>query len=90
MPTREIEAELRKVAQKAADLAKMLRGNVAEIGLKRGVLKLGPLIRAAQGHPYHDQVDIQEPEDPRDWDLSSGHRCRMFTFYQMALEGDPR
>jgi len=91
MPKKEIETELRKIADGAQRLAKMVRGSAAEIYQGRGALELGPLICAAQGHDYYHGLDLERADDAGKSEFSdtfsSDHRCRIFPWYKAAASG---
>jgi hypothetical protein len=92
LPNKELEAELKKVARKVKELAKMLRVNQAEILLGRGILQLGLLIRAAQGHGYLYGLDVEGTDDPQEYELAREfnpeHVCPIYPLARAADVAD--
>jgi len=67
----ELNAELKKLGRKARELAVLLLEAEGKILHGRGILELGPLIRAAQGHGYLYGLDVEPIDDPQERELAA-------------------
>jgi hypothetical protein len=84
----ELNAELKKLGRKARELAELLLEAEGKILDGRGILELGPLIRAAQGHGYLYGLDVEPIDDPHERELAAEfnpeHVCPIYPLARAA------